>query len=153
MKRWESDLKYDNCNVPDEWEDQYTFRPEDWRGPDGPDLQARPAPKDYDWSKSNSTQRFVRMRDAIKKYTEREILYSLCSWGSAHVERWANGTGVSYRMWADINPNWDLHDGVTYGFSKSISHRQTLYMRRSVNIYIFTSSAYNQSCRVSAASQ
>lgn len=55
------------------------------------------------------------MRDALQTATDRKILYSLCSWGSAHVERWANGTGVSYRMWADINPTWDVRDG---GFSK-----------------------------------
>lgn len=45
------------------------------------------------------------MRDALLAQN-RTIEYSLCAWGHAHVERWGNGTGHSWRMWGDIYPEW-----------------------------------------------
>lgn len=30
----------------------------------------------------------------------------MCIWGTADVESWANGTGSSYRMSDDIQPDW-----------------------------------------------
>ena len=45
------------------------------------------------------------MRDALLAQN-RTIQYSMCIWGTADVESWANGTGSSYRMSDDIEPNW-----------------------------------------------
>lgn len=45
------------------------------------------------------------MRDALLAQN-RTIQYSLCAWGHAHVERWGNETGHSWRMWGDIYPEW-----------------------------------------------
>ncbi len=45
------------------------------------------------------------MRDALLKQN-RTIQFSLCVWGNARVEKWGNGTGHSWRMWADIRPQW-----------------------------------------------
>jgi alpha-galactosidase len=91
-------LKYDNCYVPDEWADEYEYRPEY----DGLDDDA---PEGYDWSASRSAERFHRMRDALLNQTH-TIQYSMCIWGSAHVEEWGNSTGHSWRMWADIRAEW-----------------------------------------------
>ena len=66
-----------------------------------PDL----APPDYDWATSNSAIRFNRMRDALAQQS-REILLSLCIWGTADVYSWGNDTGVSWRMSNDISPEW-----------------------------------------------
>lgn len=71
-------LKYDNCAVPDEWADEYTFWPENWHG--DWDDQANPAPEGYDWTTSRSVERYERMRDALDE-TDRTIFYSLCNWG------------------------------------------------------------------------
>lgn len=45
------------------------------------------------------------MRDALLAQN-RTFEYSLCAWGHAHVERWGNDTGHSWRMWGDIYPEW-----------------------------------------------
>lgn len=45
------------------------------------------------------------MRDALAK-SGREILYSLCIWGTADVFEWGNDTAISWRMSSDIQPNW-----------------------------------------------
>ncbi|KAJ9316576.1 hypothetical protein DTO271D3_3083 [Paecilomyces variotii] len=103
-------LKYDNCGVPDNWQDRYnacvpdSSNPKD--NPNGtcPGLQ-NPAPKGYDWSTSKTAQRYRRMRDALE-HVNRTILYSLCEWGDADVNEWGLQTGNSWRMSGDIQPNW-----------------------------------------------
>lgn len=103
-------LKYDNCNYPSEWNDQYRWCIQDRSsnvGPNGTCLDiTNPAPPGYNWSTSNSTKRFDRMRDALLAQ-HRTIQYSMCIWGTANVESWANGTGSSYRMSDDIQPDWE----------------------------------------------
>lgn len=103
-------LKYDNCNVPSNWTDEYVFCNPDYvnttaNGTCNTELDPRLAPSGYDWSTSNSAVRFNRMRDALAKQ-EREILYSLCIWGTAGVFAWGNNTAISWRMSDDIQPNW-----------------------------------------------
>ncbi|KAE8440918.1 hypothetical protein EG329_006315 [Mollisiaceae sp. DMI_Dod_QoI] len=102
-------LKYDNCNIPQNWTDTYTSCvPEyNWVGPNGtcPGTTNAPPPG-YDWSTSNSAERFRRMRDALMAQN-RTILYSLCEWGYAEVWSWGNETGSSWRTTGDIEPNWD----------------------------------------------
>lgn len=103
------DLKYDNCNFPSEWDDEYNacIPDSDYPGvnPNGtcPGL-ANPAPAGYNWGTSNTTKRFNRMRDAlVAVQDQRVILYSLCEWGTADVPSWGNGTGNSWRVTGDIN--------------------------------------------------
>lgn len=112
------DLKYDNCAVPANWTDKYQYWPEYWYGTYEDQVGGIPAPPGYDWSKSNTTIRYNRMRDALLKQS-RTILYSLCNWGHSHVERWGKDTGVSWRMWGDIVPQWAGKDQWSWGFSKS----------------------------------
>ncbi|KAK2763209.1 hypothetical protein FQN54_009845 [Arachnomyces sp. PD_36] len=103
-------LKYDNCGVPEEWEDEYAdCVPDPVNGgpfPNGtcPDLE-NPAPEGYDWTTSNTVKRYNAMRDALQQQN-RTILYSLCNWGDAAVSSWGNGTGASWRMSDDIYPEW-----------------------------------------------
>lgn len=105
-------LKYDNCGVPDNWTDTYTFCvPDASNGdffPNGtcPD-QADLAPEGYDWSTSNTAERYRRMRDALLSVEDDSvILYSLCDWGQADAIAWGNETGESWRMSGDITPYW-----------------------------------------------
>ncbi|KAK8029214.1 hypothetical protein PG991_006270 [Apiospora marii] len=101
----DADLKYDNCNVPQEWVDVPYMYPDNGGSPDGP------VPPGYDWSTSNSTTRYNRMRDALLAQ-DRTIQYSLCIWGHANVVSWGNGTGHSWRMYSDIYPAWTgTHQG------------------------------------------
>ncbi|CRG87498.1 alpha-galactosidase [Talaromyces islandicus] len=106
-------LKYDNCNVPSNWTDEYTYcvAESDFPGvnPNGtcPGLDNQ-APSGYDWSKSNTAKRFNVMRDALAAVEDqRVILYSLCEWGYADVISWGNQTGSSWRISGDINATWD----------------------------------------------
>ena len=108
-------LKYDNCNVPATWADQYSYCvPQGGAGssfPNGtcPSLSNQ-APMAYDWSTSNTTKRYTQMRDALLALESsggRTILYSMCEWGNADVvESWGNATGNSWRMSHDIAPSW-----------------------------------------------
>ncbi|KAK8059243.1 hypothetical protein PG996_009173 [Apiospora saccharicola] len=99
------DLKYDNCNVPQEWVDVPYMHPDNGGSPDGN------VPPGYDWSTSNSSTRYNRMRDALLAQ-DRTIQYSLCIWGHADVVSWGNDTGHSWRMYSDIYPAWTgTHQG------------------------------------------
>jgi alpha-galactosidase len=102
-------LKYDNCNFPAEWNNEYGWCIQDFSndlGANGTCLDiTNPAPADYDWSTSNSTKRYNLMRDALLAQN-RTIQFSMCIWGTADIQSWANGTGSSYRMSNDIQPDW-----------------------------------------------
>ncbi|KFA70905.1 hypothetical protein S40288_10141 [Stachybotrys chartarum IBT 40288] len=100
-------LKYDNCNVPEEWEDDYPY----W--PDRPDLFVEPPPR-YDYSISKNAIRYRRMRDPLLSLN-RTIQFSMCIWGGAPVERWGNETGHSWRMYGDITPLWGGRDPTGWG--------------------------------------
>lgn len=99
-----ADLKYDNCGVPSNWTDTYTYCVPDGNGnyPNGtcPDI-TNPAPEGYDWKTSNTHKRYTTMRDALLN-VDRTIFYSLCGWGQADVNTWGNGTGNSWRISGDI---------------------------------------------------
>ncbi|KAI9754542.1 MAG: hypothetical protein M4579_004642 [Chaenotheca gracillima] len=101
-------LKYDNCAVPTNWTDQYVACvPDSSDGSQFPNgtCPDSTVPADYDWSTSNTAERFRIMRDALLDQN-RTILYSLCEWGQADVEVWGNATGTSWRMSGDITPDW-----------------------------------------------
>ncbi|KAL7276841.1 hypothetical protein RUND412_000183 [Rhizina undulata] len=108
-------LKYDNCNVPTNWTDEYQYWPEYWYGTYEDQVGGVAAPAVYDWSQSNTTIRYNQMRDALLAQ-ERTIFYSLCDWGYSHVERWGNETGQSWRIWGDIVPQWSGASGYSWGF-------------------------------------
>jgi hypothetical protein len=99
-----ADLKYDNCGVPSNWTDEYTYCVPDGDGPypDGtcPDL-TNPAPEGYDWKTPNTYKRYAAMRDALLD-VDRTIFYSLCGWGQANVNAWGMEVGNSWRMSGDI---------------------------------------------------
>ncbi|KAH8812088.1 putative alpha-galactosidase B [Xylogone sp. PMI_703] len=100
-------LKYDNCNVPANWTDQYTACvPDDDSYVNGTcPTTPTSAPPGYDWSKSNTARRYQIMRDALLAQN-RTILFSLCEWGQADVDSWGAEMGNSWRMSGDISPDW-----------------------------------------------
>jgi alpha-galactosidase len=55
-----------------------------------------------DWRQSNTVKRYNAMRDAINAQG-RPMLYSLCNWGHANVQIWANETAQSWRHSGDIS--------------------------------------------------
>ena len=126
-----TDLKYDNCDVPEEWFDEWKYVPELWLGGPPNENQAngepvnsitdQPAPEGYDWSTSTTAERFRRMRDALLSQN-RTIQYSLCAWGHAHVEHWGNATGHSWRMWGDIYPEWYGQHDYSWGLMPILNH-------------------------------
>ncbi|PYI01135.1 alpha-galactosidase aglB [Aspergillus sclerotiicarbonarius CBS 121057] len=103
-------LKYDNCGVPTNLTDQYTYCvPDSTDGsffPNGTCVNLTDAaPANYNWATSTTAKRYMRMRDALLT-VNRTILYSLCDWGQADVNDWGNATGNSWRMSGDITPTW-----------------------------------------------
>ncbi|KAF2442911.1 glycoside hydrolase family 27 protein [Karstenula rhodostoma CBS 690.94] len=103
-------LKYDNCNVPSNWSDSCNDCVPDSMHRD--DLVNGTCtntnglcPPGYDFSTSNTAERFRIMRDALLAQN-RTILYSLCEWGEAGVQTWGNATGSSWRTSGDIDPTW-----------------------------------------------
>ncbi|KAJ2897693.1 hypothetical protein MKZ38_004470 [Zalerion maritima] len=131
-----TDLKYDNCNVPEEWYDLWKYAPELWfgggqaesqdNGDPGSSVTGEPAPAGYDWSTSNTAKRYDLMRDALLGQN-RTIQYSLCAWGHSHVEQWGNDTGHSWRMWGDIYPEWDGHYQWSWGLMPILNHASFFY--------------------------
>ncbi|KAG7057391.1 glycoside hydrolase family 27 protein [Colletotrichum scovillei] len=130
--KWGIDyLKYDNCNVPKEWFDDWKYVPELWLGgppnedqDNGDPVNSKtglPAPAGYDWSTSLTAERYRIMRDALLAQ-ERTIQYSLCAWGHAHVEAWGNETGHSWRMWGDIYPEWYGQHQWSWGLMPILNH-------------------------------
>ncbi|EAQ86416.1 hypothetical protein CHGG_07669 [Chaetomium globosum CBS 148.51] len=113
----DADLKYDNCNVPTEFTDEYEYVPE------GPNTDA---PIGYDWGKSKTAKRYNAMRDALLKQN-RTIQYSLCAWGHAHVEKWGNNTGHSWRMWGDIMPAWEGKSEWSWGLMPIVNQASFLW--------------------------
>ena len=111
------DLKYDNCNVPEQFNDQYQYSPEGL---------TTNAPTHYDWGTSNTAKRYNAMRDALLKQS-RTIQYSLCAWGHAHVEQWGNKTGHSWRMWGDIMPKWEGKDQWSWGLMPIVNQASFLW--------------------------
>lgn len=124
------DLKYDNCNVPKEWNDEWRWWPELWYGGPPRENQSKgdpgytsglPAPPGYDWSTSNTSVRFRRMGDALLKQ-DRTIQYSVCAWGHAHVDQWGKDTGHSWRLWGDIYPIWEGQHQWSWGLMPILNH-------------------------------
>ncbi|KAK3987608.1 glycoside hydrolase, partial [Cladorrhinum sp. PSN332] len=112
-------LKYDNCAVPENLTDEYPYAPEE---PDKtPDV-----PAGYDYSTSTTAARYKAMGAALLSQP-RTIQYSLCAWGHAHVERWGNDTGHSWRMWGDIMPMWAGRDRWSWGLMPIINQAAFLW--------------------------
>jgi alpha-galactosidase len=103
-------LKYDNCDVPSNWADQYQdCVPSDTSnvGPQGQcPKTSSSAPAGYNWGTSNTAKRYGAMRDAILK-TGRPMLFSLCNWGGEHVWEWGKSVGHSWRISGDVYPSWN----------------------------------------------
>lgn len=103
-------LKYDNCNIPQEWEDECKWcivdednHEEFEAGPNGtcPEDAGHWCPEGYDFKKSKTFERYRRMQKAIEK-AGRAMLYSLCQWGSANVQTWGMDISQSWRSTGDI---------------------------------------------------
>ncbi|KAG8828620.1 hypothetical protein FRB91_006523 [Serendipita sp. 411] len=77
-------LKYDNCNVPSNWTDYWTYD---------------------DWGQSNSAKRYRQMGTALAAQS-RPIQFSLCIWGAAQVWTWGATVGQSWRMSGDSSATW-----------------------------------------------
>ncbi|KAF8265236.1 glycoside hydrolase superfamily [Lactarius quietus] len=85
---WNIDyLKYDNCYVPEDWNDTVV-------------------PPEGDWYNSNSALRFREMGSAIAN-NDPPMQYDLCIWGDAHVWTWGARVGHSWRMAGDSSPTWE----------------------------------------------
>jgi alpha-galactosidase len=58
-----------------------------------------------DGSREDYVNRYTTMRQAIDK-TGRQMLYSICEWGTSQPWEWASGIGQLWRTTGDITDNW-----------------------------------------------
>jgi alpha-galactosidase len=97
------DLKYDDCNIPSEAQDDCDFCAK----PNGTGCNLhKPCPQGTKWSKTASAKRFMGMGDALRKQ-KRPIFYSLCNGGNMNVQAWGAMTGQSWRATDDIQSEFD----------------------------------------------
>lgn len=105
-----TDLKYDNCNVPSDRDDECEACTPIIGLPalygngtcksmirDGDNICAL----GHNYTASNTAERYRIMRDALQAQN-RTIEYSICVWGYAGVDDWGNATGNSWRISTDI---------------------------------------------------
>ncbi|KAH9961254.1 glycoside hydrolase [Russula dissimulans] len=85
-------LKYDNCFIPENWNDTRV-------------------PPEGDWYNSNSAIRFRKMGAAIAK-NHPPVQLDLCIWGEAHVWTWGARVGHSWRMSGDSSPTWEYIESI-----------------------------------------
>lgn len=112
-------LKYDNCNVPEEWWDECQYcLPDELQsdivfGPNGtctsttyPSADFPPlCPPGYNYTSSRTFDRASRMRAALDA-TDRQVELNLCFWGYADVQNWGRRVSTSWRSSDDIQPSW-----------------------------------------------
>ncbi|CAI6333740.1 unnamed protein product [Periconia digitata] len=131
-------LKYDNCNVPKEWHDDYRWFPENWKGGHpaedqtggGPEENNEskpvPAPPGYNWTDSKTYERYETMSKALDAVNH-TIQFSQCAWGHARIDEWGNTTGHSWRMWGDIYPLWTGSFEGQWGIMPILNHASFFY--------------------------
>ncbi|ROR46407.1 NPCBM/NEW2 domain-containing protein [Kitasatospora cineracea] len=61
----------------------------------------------------DAQQRYRAMGDALKN-TGRDILYSICEWGSSQPQTWARDVGNSWRTTGDISDSWNSMLGIAH---------------------------------------
>ncbi|KAG8807266.1 hypothetical protein FRC17_004548, partial [Serendipita sp. 399] len=108
-------LKYDNCNVPSNWTDNWVrvfllsllllllHSPPLGR----PGLPYDDHPPQYyeDWGQSNSAKRYRQMGTALAAQSN-PIQFAICNWGNAQVWTWGATVGQSWRMSGDSSASW-----------------------------------------------
>ena len=106
-RKTNSAQKYDNCNIPPELDDEYEFCSSPTyvnttaNGTCNTQLDPTLAPADYNWTTSNSFYRYNQMHEALSNQT-REILLSMCIWGTGGIYYWSDQVGISFRMSNDV---------------------------------------------------
>jgi alpha-galactosidase len=83
----------------------------------------------YDWCHTgdrNAQEAYGLMADALRA-TGRDIVFSLCEWGTSKPWLWAQGVGNLWRTTGDITDSWDGVDGPLHGFLKIIDANEPLY--------------------------
>jgi alpha-galactosidase len=61
----------------------------------------------------DAERRYTRMRDALRA-TGRQILYSICEWGTSRPWRWARGVGNAWRTTGDIVDSYASMVGIVH---------------------------------------
>ncbi|PSR84183.1 glycoside hydrolase family 27 protein [Coniella lustricola] len=112
-------LKYDNCYVPADWNDDCEACTASIGSPERSQSyhngscdvirsslsESNYCPEGYNYTASRSAERYRVMRDALAAQN-RTIQYSICVWGYEGVDEWGNQTGNSWRITTDIEPRW-----------------------------------------------
>ncbi|MBT0670773.1 glycoside hydrolase family 27 protein [Novosphingobium profundi] len=83
----------------------------------------------YDWCSSgtrNSEEAYALMADALRA-TGRDIVFSLCEWGSTRPWLWAAKIGNMWRTTGDITDKWSGKHGYAYGMLDIVDQNEPLW--------------------------
>jgi alpha-galactosidase len=83
----------------------------------------------YDWCETgtrNAEEAYTLMADALRE-TGRDIVFSMCEWGTARPWLWADKVGNLWRTTGDITDKWDGKHGYSLGILPIVDANEQLY--------------------------
>jgi alpha-galactosidase len=83
----------------------------------------------YDWCSSgsrNAEEAYALMADALRA-AGRDILFSMCEWGTSKPWLWASKIGNMWRTTGDITDKWVGHHGYSWGVASIVDMNEPLW--------------------------
>lgn len=83
----------------------------------------------YDWCSTgtrNAEEAYTLMADALRE-TGRDIVFSMCEWGTAKPWLWAQNVGNLWRTTGDITDKWDGKHDYALGVLRIVDLNEPLY--------------------------
>ncbi|WP_454759861.1 alpha-galactosidase [Caulobacter segnis] len=83
----------------------------------------------YDWCATgtrNAEEAYTLMADALRE-TGRDIVFSMCEWGTAKPWLWASAVGNLWRTTGDITDKWDGKHDYSLGVLRIVDLNEPLY--------------------------
>ncbi|USQ94156.1 glycoside hydrolase family 27 protein [Caulobacter sp. RL271] len=83
----------------------------------------------YDWCETgtrNAEEAYTLMADALRE-TGRDIVFSMCEWGTAKPWLWAANVGNLWRTTGDITDKWDGKHDYSLGVMRIVDLNEPLY--------------------------
>lgn len=83
----------------------------------------------YDWCSTgsrNAEEAYALMADALRA-TGRDIIFSMCEWGTAKPWLWASRIGNLWRTTGDITDKWDGKHGYSLGMATIVDANEPLW--------------------------
>jgi len=83
----------------------------------------------YDWCSTgsrNAEEAYALMADALRA-TGRDIIFSMCEWGTSKPWLWASKIGNMWRTTGDITDKWEGKHGYSWGMANIVDMNEPLW--------------------------